>query len=148
MRIADDVVETAGILIQVDNRGDINVDGDGLAGGGADIAGGVNNPRRVGEVRRVRVGGVVVAPGRRGELGNIVPAGAAVAADLNLLARSQRAVGARHDQRGVAGDEVVIGAAKRGVGDNRGDRQRLRRRTRVDGDGLAGGGADIAGGVN
>jgi len=33
---------------------------------------------------------------------------------------------------------------KRGVGDNRGDRQRLRRRTRVDGDGLAGGGADIA----
>jgi len=37
-----------------------------------------------------------------------VPAGAAVAADLNLLARSQRAVGARHDQRGVAGDEVVI----------------------------------------
>ena len=63
--------------------------------GGADIAGGVDHPRRVGEARAVRVGGVVIAPARAG-LRNIVPGGAAVAADLDLLARSQRAVGAGH----------------------------------------------------
>ena len=63
--------------------------------GGADIAGGVDNPRRVGEARAVRVGGVVIAPARAG-LRNIVPGGAAVAADLDLLARSQRAVAAGH----------------------------------------------------
>ena len=119
------------------------VDGDGLAGGGADVAGGVDDPRLVGEARAVG-GRVEVAPGRGGVLRDVVPRGAAVIADLDLLAGAERAVGAGHRQRGVAGGEV----RRAGVGGNRRDRQRLGRPRGVDGDGLAGGGADVAGGVD
>ena len=121
------------------------VDGDGLAGGGADVAGGVDDPRLVGEARAVG-GRVEVAPGRRGVLHNVVPRAAAVIADLDLLAGAKRAVGAGHRQRGVAGDEVR--RRRTGVVGNRRDRQRLGRPRGVDGDGLAGGGADVAGGVD
>ena len=79
-------------------------------------------------------------------LDHIGPGRAAIAADLDLLAGDERAVGAGDRQRGVVGDEV--GRRRAGVAGNRRDRQRFRRRRGVDGDRLAGGGADIAGGVH
>src|SRR5258708_40363331 len=63
--------------------------------------------------------------------------GGAVGADLHLLARPQRAVGAANRQRGGAGVEIARRGA--GVRRNRRDRNSRRRRRGVDGDRLAGG---------
>src|SRR5262249_61336756 len=97
------------------------VDGHRLAGGAADIGGGVDHPRLVGEARRVHRAGVVVAPAGRGVLHDIVP-GDPVAAHLDLVARRQRAVTAGDNQRRVAADEV---ACRAGVGGYGGDRHCL-----------------------
>ena len=93
------------------NRGDRQrlrrrrgVDGDSLAGGSADIAGSVDDPRLIGKARRVR-GRIDQAPARS-VLDHIGPGRAAVAADLDLLSRSESAVGAGDCQRGVVGGEV------------------------------------------
>ena len=88
----------------------------------------VDDPRLVGEARGVRRG-IGIAPGAR-RAGGIGPAGAAVAADLHLLAGAERAVRARHRQRRVAGD--IVARRRAAVGGNRGDRNRRRRRRRVD----------------
>src|SRR6185369_732695 len=85
-------------------------------------------------------------PGGGRDLGNVVPAEPAVAGQLDALAGGQGAIAAGHHERGVAGDEVRGRAA--GVVADGGDGQRRGGRTGVDGDVLAGGGADIAGGID
>src|SRR5262249_23692843 len=74
-------------------------------------------------------GGAEVWRGGPGLLPGARRGGPAVAAHLHLLAGAERAVGARHRQRGVAGDEVAGGAGV--VGDRR-DVHRRRRRIVVD----------------
>ena len=51
------------------------VDGDGLAGGGADIASDVDDTRLISEARSVRGGRVVVAPVRAVDRRDIEPIG-------------------------------------------------------------------------
>src|SRR5205814_440801 len=88
-----------------------------------------------------------IAPMRRVDGGDVHPVDA-VGADLDLLAGRECAVGAGYRQRLIAGADDVVGRAlRRCVVDDRGDRQRLGRRTGVNGDRLAGAGADIAGAV-
>ena len=121
------------------------VDGDGLAGGGADVAGGVDDPRLVGEARAVG-GRVEVAPGRGGVLR---PRRATWLPPSLLTWIFSPAPSAPLVPDTVSVVSLVMkSAAGAGVGGNRRDRQRLGRPRGVDGDGLAGGGADVAGGVD
>src|SRR5262249_35617800 len=104
--------EVAGRAGVVGNRGDVHrrrrcrrVDGDGLAVGVADIGRRIDHPHLVGEVRAV-VGGAGIVPLPLHVALPIYPGRAPVVAHLHLLAGAERAVAARHRQRGVAGGEV------------------------------------------
>ena len=93
------------------------------------------------------VGGVVIAPGA-GLTYKVGPAGAAVDRDLGRLARSQRA-GQLPDTVSVVSlvmKSPAVWPLSSAIAD--GDRRRTRRQRRVDGDGLAGGRADIAAGID
>jgi len=120
------------------------VDCDGLAGGAADVAGGVHHPRLIGEARVVD-GRVGIAPVRGVGRRDVEP-GRAVGADLHLLAAAEHAIAAGYRQRGIAGDEVC--RRRPGVGGHRVDRHCRRGRRGIDRDGLAGGAADVAGDVH
>ncbi len=104
-----------------------SVDSDELAVRAANVAGDIHDPRLVGEARVVGVRGVVVGPST-GALHNVMPTGTAVAADLHLLAGTERAIGARDDERAVLGVEV----GSTGIIRDRGDVDCGRRRNGVD----------------